>query len=392
MNFQMSVINLTHRCNLRCPYCFETFNHEEMNRPLDISEETLEKSLNFMYKQNNTRYIVVYGGEPFLRPDLVEYILKYHKKNDIRCGQIMTNATLIDDNIAKMLFKYRKNFSTIVCSIDSISNSVKCLDNVRGNLDVLNKYGLNYSIQATITSDTLPYAYDSIMEFLKLDRLSSGINMRYICGDKQFKSKEDIDEYEKICKKIFIDSNHDKRISYYKRITPIKLFMKVDLPVYCSEYMEYGEPSLNIDTDGKCYFCEHYGEAQKQPIGDIDNGIDYELLNLPDNLECSPTRCFYFDCHNEYFNKSIENFKNFVYDDMKKDCTLNLEGTTDSLYQLAIEVYNSLKKYNFINIKLTIEKDVFIPKLKDFLETIERYNNIPYINIELEVIDNAGIL
>ena len=45
MNFRMASIYLTHKCNLRCPYCFEQFEGN------DITPAILQQSLDFIYQR-----------------------------------------------------------------------------------------------------------------------------------------------------------------------------------------------------------------------------------------------------------------------------------------------------------------------------------------------------
>jgi MoaA/NifB/PqqE/SkfB family radical SAM enzyme len=88
------VISPTARCNLRCTGCYaggyswkDDLPFEEVDR---IFTEAKELGINF---------ITVSGGEPFIRPDLLEL---YEKHNDMYF-LVYTNGTFIDERMAKKL-------------------------------------------------------------------------------------------------------------------------------------------------------------------------------------------------------------------------------------------------------------------------------------------------
>lgn len=90
-------IYITNTCNLRCSYCYfyfedyfnEPSHHDsECNMPLEQLKKLVDQI------SGKTYCLVILGGEPFSRPDLVEF-LEYARAKDIFSIRISTNGLLI---------------------------------------------------------------------------------------------------------------------------------------------------------------------------------------------------------------------------------------------------------------------------------------------------------
>jgi uncharacterized protein len=118
-----ATIVLTNRCNLRCVYCYEKQAGSDFSGK-DISEEILVRSFEFLVShietkkayENNTREysnpdllsVYLWGGEPTLRPDLIEFAIKTGNDLAQKAGKkikwrISTNGVLVDDKIAEII-------------------------------------------------------------------------------------------------------------------------------------------------------------------------------------------------------------------------------------------------------------------------------------------------
>lgn len=100
------VLQLTRDCNLRCGYCVYSgsFRHMLPHAREDMAEDTICSAIDFFMSHNgNTEkpVIILYGGEPLLRFDLVRLAVSYAKKSGrrLRFG-INTNGTLLSEEMA----------------------------------------------------------------------------------------------------------------------------------------------------------------------------------------------------------------------------------------------------------------------------------------------------
>jgi len=97
-------IELTARCNLNCSHCY-------INLPADnkdaIESELSRKELYYLLDQivnEGCLWLLITGGEPFIRPDLID-IYTYAKKKGLLVS-LFTNGTFVTPSVADHLAKY----------------------------------------------------------------------------------------------------------------------------------------------------------------------------------------------------------------------------------------------------------------------------------------------
>ncbi len=139
---------LTRNCNCRCIHC--TFNAGQP-QPLELSSEDWLKILDEAIK-NNFNLLQISGGEPLIKKDLFKKIIKRAVDKFDFIG-VNTNATLVDEEIAKILA--HKN---IVVYVSIYGDSSKIYKQVTGSdlffqfekgVKLLIKHGVN--IRASIS-------------------------------------------------------------------------------------------------------------------------------------------------------------------------------------------------------------------------------------------------
>lgn len=78
-----NVIYITTRCNLCCDYCYEKDQRQNLKEQKDITKEEITQALEKVNKNNTSgspATIVIFGGEPLLRPDLIDYLVLEAKR------------------------------------------------------------------------------------------------------------------------------------------------------------------------------------------------------------------------------------------------------------------------------------------------------------------------
>ena len=94
---------LTHRCNLRCVYCYSRAPAREL--PPDLSPEHAEAAVELLARscgQAPMLRVDLWGGEPLLRPDLIELVAARATEVAARLSRELqicmpTNLTLLDE-------------------------------------------------------------------------------------------------------------------------------------------------------------------------------------------------------------------------------------------------------------------------------------------------------
>ena len=117
-------IHLSELCNLRCKHCYQEDCNEKRIMSLNEFKYIIDSYKNLY--GNNCYKIAITGGEPFLIPNIIDYI-KYGSQN-FELVQILTNGTLITDSLCKDLQKI-PNLKN--CQM-SLEGPREVNDNIRG--------------------------------------------------------------------------------------------------------------------------------------------------------------------------------------------------------------------------------------------------------------------
>lgn len=129
--------NLTYRCNLRCKMCtqwgeagnLKTLPEEQINEVLSFENlKSVIDGISFFEP-----YIYLWGGEPFLYPDLMEFIRYIIDEKGLKCG-ISTNGTYLNQ-FASELMGFHNEFDIFV----SLDGSGAIHDSTRGRKGTFNK-------------------------------------------------------------------------------------------------------------------------------------------------------------------------------------------------------------------------------------------------------------
>ena len=146
---------LTSRCNFRCRMCYvHDQNNPDMSAEkwISIGREAVERGMVFL---------LLTGGEPFLRPDFMEIYESLYGMGLML--SINTNGSLITDELFDFLVKHppsRMNISLYGCSDETYKRlcGVPAYALVKENILRLKRAGINVKLNASIT----PYNAEDI--------------------------------------------------------------------------------------------------------------------------------------------------------------------------------------------------------------------------------------
>ncbi|KKC29883.1 radical SAM protein [Caldanaerobacter subterraneus KAk] len=170
-------ISLTEKCNLKCNYCFVRKIHDKKG---DMPVEKFSEIMLWFIKENKgSRPVIQYfGGEPLLRMDLIELghlLLEKAKQNGEIIDyveEIVTNGTLMTENLAKYFISNNFNISFSIDGWKDINDKNRVFPDGSGSFDRLiegvNNYknaGGKLSAIITFTNDNIDKA-EEIIHFL----------------------------------------------------------------------------------------------------------------------------------------------------------------------------------------------------------------------------------
>lgn len=136
------VIHISNICNLRCKYCYANGGHYYSDETL-LTKKKLDKILDRFFNEFEVIHnIQLFGGEPLLNMDLIEYIaeklqiLNSTKNTNTTLG-LITNGTLIDDRFIDLVSKYNI-YVTVSYDGDTFINDLLRVDtNNKGTSDIV---------------------------------------------------------------------------------------------------------------------------------------------------------------------------------------------------------------------------------------------------------------
>lgn len=150
-------LEITTNCNHRCLHCYK-LDSDISNRPIDIIDEEVVYGNAVKLIENHILQIVITGGEPFLRLNLLKRIINLANKSGVTVS-VNTNLTLADDDIISFL---KSTNTRILTSCPSgIENSFDKLTLTKNfkvfekNLKKCIESGIKTSVNMVVTKDNL---------------------------------------------------------------------------------------------------------------------------------------------------------------------------------------------------------------------------------------------
>ncbi len=145
------ILSATKRCNLNCKGCY---HHAHALSQQDISIERVSQ----MYdeaKELGTSVIVIAGGEPLMRPEIIDAARYYH---DI-IFPVFTNGLLIEQSLALML-KYNRNIVPIISlegpgEVTDERRGLGMYDRVMKKMKLLKNNGVFFGASITVTNENM---------------------------------------------------------------------------------------------------------------------------------------------------------------------------------------------------------------------------------------------
>lgn len=281
----MYTIYMTTKCNFSCSYCYERFNSN-----ISLNKDKMIEIIDFIFQYDKKHKIEIsfLGGEPLLEKELIIESVNYIKEkysNRITDYYITTNGSLIDDEFIDFMYKnkFQVRISFDGCKRAHVLNR-HFLNNsfsyeyLLNNILKVNNNGINCTIRMTVSSNTLKYAYESIV-FL----VNKGLKKISFIPDINMKITEDLlEEFKTQIHKI---SNF---YMYKLKFNDKFILDQIDgkfLQMFCDygtgfRMCNAGMSNFKIMPDGNIYPCAFVINNEKFNIGNIKETINMRKAKI----------------------------------------------------------------------------------------------------------------
>lgn len=280
----MAYFHVTSRCNLNCVGCYS--DEENRNCKNDLTTEQCLRIIDNL-KQSNVTNIIISGGEPFLRNDLVD-ILKYAKQDcSIPVIQVVSNGMV-----------ERKKYIEALPYIDSLSISVdgynektsflrnSNMEYVLGTVKYLSSITPKICMIFTLNAQNIPFISDYI-------NLSNSLHVPFTFS---LLTVRDTEELKPFCL-------GEKEYSFLGEIEKIQDFPIDDVTqgncIGCKRSCGLGKYTISIASNGDVYPC-HMLQTPSLRIGSaLNNNLTVLLSTHKSNWNVDNiTECV--DCDYKY--------------------------------------------------------------------------------------------
>ena len=284
-------------CNLRCEYCFYLeksglYPQADSHR---MSHEVLERMISSYMSTDQAQYSFGWqGGEPTLMGteffrSVVELQQKHGKRGSIVCNGLQTNATLLDDAMARLFAQYHFLLGVSLDGPEEVHNRFRSNragsgthDRVLRGIEILKANGVEFNVLAAVSrsnidrgarifeylvdQDILFHQYIPIVEFD-----DGGNPLPFSITGEQWGE--------------FLCAVFDAWYPRYSRTVSIRLFdsiisMLVDgVPTVCSMGSNCCQYFV-VEHNGDVYPCDFFVEPDKR-LGNVLSGSWADFLVSP---------------------------------------------------------------------------------------------------------------
>ncbi len=277
---------LTHGCNLRCRYCFVG-----RKKSISMGFGTAKRAVDLLLGESRSSKkvsIVYFGGEPFLKYDLIKRVTLYAKEKARAAGKeitfsMTTNGTLIDKK--KMAFCARHQVKLLL-SIDgdeaTNDKNRRTADNqgtfriIESRIPLIKRYQPWLGVRMTVCPSETAKLYDNFVFLLK-----KGVNQFLIEPNHSVEwARGDLKEYKRQWQ-LIADLYIKKAAEKY----PIRLtYFESDFGSISKSSKNHwgcsgGRNAVTVSPSGNIYPCSHFLSSARRTsddtwlLGNVKDGI-----------------------------------------------------------------------------------------------------------------------
>lgn len=348
---------VTSKCNAFCDFCWNWENVSDAGKFAKIAtkskrdELSLEEIVKFTKSLPDMFVVNLFGGEPFLREDLVEIVEAFIQNSNAKYISFATNGFATDkvvSDITRLVKRNPKTFFGIFFSLDGppehhnylrkVKNGYEKLMDTVGQINMLKDDHKNFSTSCNINFNnyTQNYIEDFVSDLVKTD-IFEAIDVDFIRGNPYDPSflEADVEKFKRVQKIIQYYNLHSSQPFSPVRKAVLKMSSETLIKNKASDKRVYkcfcGSKFYLLDDIGNIFPCETLID---QPMGNIrDFSYDIrKIMRSPTalkiqqdirdkkcncNWNCAINTSIIFDAKN-YPKLSYYAMKNILYRDKKE--------------------------------------------------------------------------
>ena len=268
-------------CNLKCDYCYiynKDFYNKHNNSDLNISKKVvdtfLDKYVSYLHdKHIRTATLQFYGGEPLCNWEMVKYFIQKSKYMFPFEISIITNGTLVTDEMLDLFERYDVGIGMSVDGIKKVTDmhrrfkasSKSVYDEVVESIKKISSRKIRLALSVTITDELLRHQDDILENMVHLNVANINYNLLH---EHAFNSRM-LDYYSEATD--FIIKSHNKLHSLKVNDDRIsrKIGSFVNENFYYSDCKAFSANQIVLKPNGNVCVCQGEAEIGTSDIGNI---------------------------------------------------------------------------------------------------------------------------
>lgn len=315
-------------CNMRCTYCFANAGSYNTEHGRAISEESLAKIREVLWKinANGVKSIHFFGGEPLLaKREIFRFcgaLLDEYKQKGLEAPHfsLTTNASLITDNIARLLKKYHVSVCVSIDGPEEIHDRRRIFRDGTGTFQKtmtgirkLQKENIPPVAEATVSvKDFSDMSKDAMYRFFDFFREAEICAVAFFMDVNEKDSDLDIiaaiEHFYQSLTDYYFDlltqenQKPNDTIIFTNVLSAILKILSNTEPTVCMA----GLSQVFLTANGDIYPCQTYYASRKTLMGSIDDIIAYECArqsvekDIANRVSAECLQCSYYRyCENK---------------------------------------------------------------------------------------------
>ena len=296
------VLELTYRCNLKCPYCYELFRPTDKNVASKALELTPAEIRSIVEQLPRFTLVTVNGGEIFVRTDLKEILSIILAKH--RC-HLYTNGTCITPAMARDLVDMGvPSMGISVDGPEDVHDSLRghgafarTIESIRVLLDLKKRLGKKYpllNLKTTIThknvghlSEMVEFAEELGLDYCTFQVLNNSVHMGGVSFQYSLDYSRRPPDIVNVPVTVLEEQlNNIQKLAAKSRVR-VRVLPKLPMPSILEHYANRLEPAghacvspwttMYISPSGCVYPCLNYyvGNIRQQSFRELWNSERY---------------------------------------------------------------------------------------------------------------------
>jgi len=312
-------LSLTTECNLSCRYCYA--ERIETSAPRFMTKETAQQSVEFLISRSSASHpltIVLWGGEPLLNMNVLEFVLRFTSGQMQRLKRSVlfattTNGTLLTPEASSLLARYRVAVNVSLDGDEQCHDAYRVFRSGMGSFSSISRHLPSYlantqsyfpefvpRARMTVTHRTSQHLFENYRAIWDL-----GIpivwckEVDWVAGDPEYVlNEEDFsaldDQFSSLRKFILEEFDSPRARRYYPQIwwDLHGIHQRRAKRYTCGS----GFRSVSINTDGSLSSCYHLFDRLEFRCGHVsDDFIPITCYQPEDRLVDNMPACNHCD-------------------------------------------------------------------------------------------------